>query len=970
MRPIKLVMSAFGSYAKEEVIDFTHLSEGGIFLITGDTGAGKTTIFDGITYALYGETSGKNREGNMMRSDFATADTMTYVELTFSYKDATYQIKRNPEYLRPAKNKSKDGKRKLVSEKAKLELTLANGEVFQGKIKETQEKIIEILGLDVNQFTQISMIAQGEFLKLLYADSRERKAIFSRIFHTDQYRKLQEVLKEETKNLSEKVENSIKELHNYFSLIELAKEDQHRSKQEEMQMMDLIPREKSKAFIRLILEEDENLKEEKEKILTLKTKAWDKMNQSLITAKDQNDNIEKYQKAQLLSQELKEKKTEIEFARKKILKIQKAILVENEEQRLNRNKKQVVEYRRQEEILKENLKSLYAQEDVLKEQYLVAKKNLADNENLIRKELLKLEQNKPLYREIEKFLEEIKKEIKTPPTKEIDKCTEIEDIKTFLEENEKVYREATTKIIEIEEIKKEINKLTIENGQLKKRSMLLEEKEKVYLTAYERHEKARKIYFDSIAGVLAKELKEEAPCPVCGSKSHPQKAILTKEYYAKEEIDEFTKQEEIAREKRREAEVAYRETIIQIKEQKKNIEKECFRLGIPYIEGSYEKITQAEEDCKNTQIEVYEKLRKLDVKSFTQKEVKLKKQLQVCQEILEKSQNDYQKNQEVIMKKEGEKKRVNQEITLRKKEVEDSLAALKEALEENGFESFLAYQDVKKDESKLPSLQRQVQEYDTKLTTANAIVETLKGQVKEKEIVDIEALKALVREKQKEVEDAREIVENIQRRIVTNKKIGKKMEEIYYKQEEEQLKFLQLQTLSKTANGGLSGTRKLDYETYVQRNYFKRIIVAANKRLEKMAGETFLLKARDLERISTRGLAGLELDIYSTINNSIRDVKTLSGGEAFMASLAMALGLSDVIQNMSGGIRLDTMFVDEGFGALDDTARDQAMKVLESLAGDSRLLGVISHVNELKERIDTKLVVTKTDKGSYTKWVK
>ena len=200
MRPVRLTMSAFGSYSGTEVIDFTQV-QGGLFLITGDTGAGKTTIFDAVTYALYDRTSGGARDGNMMRSQYAAEDTDTYVEYVFSYRGEKYTIRRNPEYMRVGKRKNADGTVRLVKETAKVSLLLPDGKEFQGKKREIDQKIEEIIGLDAGQFTQIAMIAQGDFLKLLHAGSKERKKIFSRIFQTQIYWRMQEELKEQGKAL-------------------------------------------------------------------------------------------------------------------------------------------------------------------------------------------------------------------------------------------------------------------------------------------------------------------------------------------------------------------------------------------------------------------------------------------------------------------------------------------------------------------------------------------------------------------------------------------------------------------------------------------------------------------------------------------------------------------------------------------------------------------------------------------------
>ncbi len=225
MKPIKLTMSAFGSYRGVERIDFTGI-QNGCFLITGDTGAGKTTIFDAVTYALYGRTSGGKRDGNMMRSQYADSETDTYVEFQFLYRDQEYTVRRNPEYLRPSKRKNADGTIKFVKETAKISLILPDGSEFQGKKKEIDLKIEEIIGLDVNQFTQIAMIAQGDFLKLLHAESKERKQIFSKIFHTRIFWKIQDTLKEQAKGLYIQLEKNSMDCRREMERVQIAQDDE------------------------------------------------------------------------------------------------------------------------------------------------------------------------------------------------------------------------------------------------------------------------------------------------------------------------------------------------------------------------------------------------------------------------------------------------------------------------------------------------------------------------------------------------------------------------------------------------------------------------------------------------------------------------------------------------------------------------------------------------------------------------
>ena len=262
-----------------------------------------------------------------------------------------------------------------------------------------------------------------------------------------------------------------------------------------------------------------------------------------------------------------------------------------------------------------------------------------------------------------------------------------------------------------------------------------------------------------------------------------------------------------------------------------------------------------------------------------------------------------------------------------------------------------------------------LRQYDAQTVEVRTRLEMLRQQTEGKEKTDLSSEKEKLDEVQAAQKVQRKNVLSLHSLNQKNRQAKTKLNQYFEAREALTSRYEMVNHLNRTANGMLNGSVKLDFETYVQRKYFKQIIHAANRRLSKMTSNEFILQCREIKDLSSQGQAGLDLDVYHLVNDSVRDVKTLSGGESFMASLSMALGLADIVQNTAGAISLETMFVDEGFGSLDDSARERAIQILQELAGEKGLVGIISHVNELKEQIDWKLAVTKTEQGSHAEWV-
>lgn len=944
MRPVKLVMSAFGSYAGEVCIDFSQIP-GGLFLITGDTGAGKTTIFDAITYALYDRTSGGNRDGNMMRSQYAKAETDTYVEYTFSYQEKEYTIRRNPEYMRLGKRRYADGSPRYVKESPKVELILPDGSVFRGKKRETDQKITEIMGLDADQFTQIAMIAQGDFLKLLLAESKERKKIFSRIFQTKFYYRIQEELKKRATALYVKLENNLHETKIEMEHVESVEngtvtkmgtdqletdgrteDNENRSQDTEKTDINNLWKEIVKQevpngehvleILQMLIEQGRKTEKEKKKEVTEAQKLLDMRNQQ-------------FQEAERLNQLfLSFEKIEEEFEKKR-----KDVAEKTDRLKAAEIEKQETEEQLRGKIVRiQDALPLYQELDSRKESLEQIENGFKKDEKQLEEIKKRIESCKNKHEENEKFLEKYKnvniciEECKNNRQKLLEKLQQYEEIKTQRIKTEKLKEECMA---------------------AKKES---DEKQQRYREALLRYEELYQMFLNEQAGILALGLEKGMPCPVCGSKEHPSICSLSNQAPSQAEVEEAKRKREENERIRDEAGTKFQE-----------------------ISSRY----QAAAEVYKTLLGKMEDIdrEKSDKEELKELERKIKKFSEIA-DLAEKLVEEQERIGRMLMELEEKKAALEQDITKQKIAYAGQKAEYNTWKEKLPFET--SVQARKTLEQMKQTVEKTVRVYEAAAGEVRKSLDvqkelegrktTLGEQLSGKEQADLEAIGEQKKEAMKRLEICNGQYMDAHNRNDRNLECREALKRLFAKDRDLQKQYEIISNLNKTANGNLSGSVKLDFETYIQRQYFKQIIRAANKRLIRMTGGEFILQCKDVEKLGSQGQAGLDLDVYHMATDTVRDVKTLSGGESFMASLAMALGLSDIVQYTAGAIHLDTMFVDEGFGSLDDTARDQAIRVLTDLADQNRLVGIISHVNELKEQIDRKLLVTKTENGSIVRW--
>lgn len=892
MKPINLVISAFGPYKDKVTIDFTKLGENGIFLITGDTGAGKTSIFDAISFAIFGEVSGSNRPIQSVRSDFAEPDIETFVELEFIHKNKTYKILRNPSYEKP--KKKGEGFTKKAAD-ASLEY---DNKVISG-IKNVDTKVEEILGINAKQFKQIAMLAQGEFLKILFAESKDRTEIFRKIFDTNIYnliaKKLKERLKENEDNLKE-LKNSFitntanimwsEEKNIYFSTKDLNEVDI------ENILSDLTEELKNNETDNLKIEANIS-KEEKE---------IGQFEEKIKKTEELNIKIDNYTELLKKQIEYKNKEKDIVELKDKVIKNQK---------------------------IKEAIKP---KEEKVKNQNELTAKLERELENL----KVNIIKGKEKEKEHEKKIEAVDKIGKI--YKEYSECTEIK--KELLEKGNRLKK--------IEEL--ELKKVTQVKNYTK-----LENEYKIMNNEYLEKEDE---FFKEQAGIIAEKLEDNKPCPVCGSLERPCIAKKSTSVLTKQELDKLKK-------------------VLENKQQEKQKQQEeCINTN-----SQINALIQEFKENLETEFNL-EELKKVLREEFNKNKVRLEKDEQILiteytkifEEKLVLANFEFETfKDKIIANINLEKNELVKDKTLqdeKTKQLEESRASLKEYKEEYikeltklGLKTEEEYKKMLISDNEIENIQKYIEKFNTTVTINNTKIVDLEKEVKGKQKIELSEEKDKLLQRKQHLEEERKIHVQVKGKLDNNTRIYKLLIENSKELKRKIKDFIIYDELSRTANGTLLGKKRIEFEQYVQATYFDMVILEANKRLAKMTENRYwLLRKEEPEKISDK--VGLELEVMDNYNGKKRDVKSLSGGEAFKAALSLALGLSDVIQSYSGGVVIDTLFIDEGFGSLDTESREQAINTLSLLIDNNKLIGIISHVTELKERIDKKIIVTKTSDGS------
>ena len=913
MRPLKLTLSAFGPYAGKTDFDFDKLGTGGLYLITGDTGAGKTTIFDAITYALYGDPSGNNREVSMFRSKYADLETPTFVKLTFKYKDNEYTVKRNPEYERASQRGSG-----VTKQTAGVELTLPDGKVLT-KTKEVDTAIKNIMGIDKNQFCQIAMIAQGDFLKLLLAPTKDRIEIFRHIFKTKLYSDLQNKLKQEASSLDNNCSKIRQSITQYIAGINCDESSLHCVQVSKAKNNELPIDECISLLENLLAEDSQSEEKTAEKILNIEKQA--------DTIKLNIQQGESISRAKLL---LEQTGALLEKLSSEKITLAAALDEEN---------KRSVEI----EKLTKDSATISAQ---LPEYDELSQKQaaLAKNISLIEKNNLTLNKAKTDIDTLKSQIESLSAEAKT-----LEKCGEQ---KIILENN---ILSLNDRLSKLQQLLQSMEALKKNHEEHKKAVQIYKEKQANVDSLDASYKAGHKLYLDAQAGILAESLEEDMPCPVCGSLSHPKKASKPVDVPTKEELDALQNRLSAANKEVERASQAAGKLNGAINEK-----MEATLTSIKELLGDIN-MNSATDIAKENISELQSKIKSINSeieqlsKNISRKD-SIEKILPQSTKRLEELQDSINTISNTVTTYTSENKAIEERIKSLKSKLLFSSKLEADAKIKSNNDTVLKIQNA------IELATKRLNECNEKLASTTATKAELSKQLDGKEEINLENEKIKLNELEGNIKRLRAYKEEIHSRIVNNqsnyKNIKLKSDELI----EAEKQYTIVKSLSDTANGNITGKDKIMLETYIQMHYFDRIISRANARLVIMTGGQYDLVRRK-EAASKMGQSGLDLDVIDHYNGTERSVKSLSGGESFKASLALALGLSDEIQSSAGGIQLDTMFIDEGFGSLDEDSLAQAMNALASLASSNKLIGIISHVGELKQKIDKQIIVKKDKTG-------
>lgn len=1047
MKPVKLIISAFGSYGGIEIIEFDKI-QNGLFLIAGDTGAGKSTIFDAIMFALYDTMSGKERKSTMMRSEYASDDRETYVEYTFSYGSSIYTVKRFPAYERKSKRRNKDGKYNIIRQQGKVSLIMPDGTLYNGKTSQINQKIEEITGLTAEQFNKIALIAQGEFQELVMDRTGKRKEIFRQIFSTQIYGDIEEIIFKRYKSEATQIKYNSTKLEELVKGIDFQEDSPYKEDfNTAFERKDTEPGRLSE----LMQAETSRLKDiynNKQDLYTEKEAEYKKLNNYITKGKEKNKLIDRLLEFERQKEKLSNMEEDIE--NKTIISglARKAEKVLFAEKNYNNRKEEYEKAFKKSADLKIKEEELNKQYNISLEKYQQADEEYSQlmpgyitRRDSLKQDVIKYKTVSEKENELSVLESSLKKAV-SEKENELIKLEKIKEDIIYYEEIIKSYNgleleteQAGTAQKNCSDKQELLNKLKKKKEACDNRQQELAGFEKKLLSCITKWEKSRRqheeynrAYIACQSAFLAENLVPGSPCPVCGSVEHPQAAVMPdnavtedmvkkaetteRKYEAdKNKLQEETKEiqstfaaeiavlndylERLSGEEKlsldnyqvNKLELFIKEKQALILEENNQInanlkilmdkakDRQDKQEGLKKLAARQDKASALIESKEKEihQFELKAEVIKNEIKTLksslaykTRDEAE--KSLKECENslnLLEKKYKSADKEFKNVQKQLTSIQGAKEELERQVKELSESLdelsEAFKKAIKENGFESLEEYREALKEPGAIQKMEEDIAKYKEMCVQNSTGIQTIKEQLDDTIKVKLGELEESLNNISVFMSGLKKELDKYNFYIQNNNKL---LERLLALMEERSIISERLKVI-KSLNDAANG--KVHFQTYIQRQYFKQIIQAANRRLSSMASGKFLLKCRDIGT-GGQGETGLELDVYNPLTGKSRDAHTLSGGETFMASLSMALGMADIVQNTIGKTRLDTMFIDEGFGSLSDDVRDKAVNVLLGLAGNNRLVGVISHVSELKERIPEKLIVTKGNNGSSVKW--
>ncbi|MGN0355138.1 MAG: AAA family ATPase [Muricoprocola sp.] len=951
MKPVKLIISGFGPYAdKMPEIDFTQYEETGLFLIAGDTGAGKTTIFDAICFALYGETSGSYRDTRNLRSEYAKPEVVSYVDFYFTHQGKQYHVYRQPAYER---KKQRGEGTVQVNEKACF---YPEGEPPIEKVSAVNKAIQELLQIDFCQFKQIAMIAQGEFRELLNAKTEDRTRVLRTIFMTEQYQKIGYLLKEKRGAALDGLKSTQQSMQQYFLDARAQEETETENRllelQEKIEGSESIWNlEEMIEILEEILEEDLKSGRLLKETLSERQKQWGEKRELLTKIEVNQEALRQYQ------QQKKEKEEEW-----------KKILTQEEQ-----NTKRYQECCQKDEKVEE----LKREADRIQgefEKYRLRDTLIQEREKL-RKEAERAKENEKQLEERETIL----KEELTNLEKQIQERKEYPQKQIQIQHEEENIAELQKKLTAYQNVeRREYQK---RKHLVWKREQDFEESQKIYLEKKETWNHAELIFDRCRAGMLAKNLKEEKPCPVCGSLHHPNPAVLPEENVTQEQVDAAEKEAETAREKKeavllklqseRSSCKTYEEALFKTGEEL--LHKACKYLEFPgempeTLEQFFEIIDEMAEKLDKVWTACKEEKRQIEQQCEHLKKCE-RKLTEVRNRILpdleeEKNKNISQKNEtmRILSAKEAVLKTLTELRFSGLEEAKREHLKIKteaEGLEEDKKRAQKELERITKEKVRLESeISLLKEKEDNSMEKVRLLQERLGD-----EWEGLDKLRAEVQQQEAELEGLRNQNHVVRARRDNNQRIlnklleQKPMLEKYRKESEISTRLYSL------VSGQIAGKAKVTLEQYIQASGFDSILAAANKRLLPMSEGQYELY-RQKNSGDKKSSSFLNLEVLDNFTGRFRPVGNLSGGESFKASLSLALGLSDTVSSNLGGVQMDVLFVDEGFGSLDSKSLEMAMETLLQLSGKHKMVGIISHREELMENISSQIQIHKSRSGS------
>ena len=1053
MRPLKLTMSAFGPYGGVEEVDFTRWYQGGLLLITGDTGAGKTTIFDALTFALYGEASGESRTPRMLRSDFAAPETPTYVRLSFSYRGRTYCVERNPEYTRPKLR----GRRGDAKQAAAAVLTLPDGSVAAG-VNEVNRRLEEILGLSRAQFGQLAMIAQGEFRHLLLARTEERSAIFSRIFDTSMYGTLQLRLREQAGAAERELEDWNTRLLHLMQGLQCPEDQPALSAW--LASPDLFHVEEFFPLLEQAIAADETrdsqLGQELARFdqILLDQAAQLAEGEALLAQWDQYDQALGEQQA-LLSQEAERETQRLRLERAELADALSQMEALYQQRKEDHEKKQALLVPAQADLdRQEQLRQAYG------DRYQAA---------------LAVEDQRQVLRDQVRRLEEELSQYDTLETLQKQQADGAASWKRWKQEREGTLAQADQARQQIQMQQQALSQLAdptggqyaqepeggaqaftivqrqavaaqrdVEQAQLAKTRLeqlwreLLRQRELTddyraaqeraeqalvaYTQAHDTYEQAYRSFLREQAGLMAMQLTDGQPCPVCGATQHPQPAAASPTAPSATQVEQAKTQMEQARQVSESA-VSGAQVVRsqQIEQTNRVLEQAATLFPQEPLEQLYgelpERMDQAQQALEQAETQARtagehltaaqsildelsqllqaERAAQALAEQQRQKEEAAQRQMetaavqaqslssrllyperQEAQAVLIQSKKKLDKWNRTYTETEQNFRQAEtgvQTARTRLEQLQEQLSQSQSQLDQAEQDlhqaatarmgSWDAYCQARLTPEEREGLQQQVEAYTRQKEAIRAALQTLARSIQGRPRPQLEPIRQAQEQCRQERNQCQDRHSQLFARLQHNRKSREQLRLAAARQKQVNRRCAMLRDLADTVNGNLKGKQKLSLERYIQGAYFDRVLDAANQRLLQMSDGRFRLRRRADGGLVSQ--TGLDLDVFDEYTGTQRDVRTMSGGESFQASLALALGMADVVQAHAGGVQLDAMFIDEGFGSLDGEALEHALRILEQLTNGQRLVGVISHVEELRQRIEQKLVVRATRQGSH-----